>query len=452
MFGISPQEYARRRADLMARIGADGVAVIVATPERTRSRDTTYPYRASSDLLYLTGFEEPQTVLVVAPGHAGGDVTLFVRARDPLMEQWDGRRAGPEGAVARYGADQAFTLAELDAELPKLLTGRASLWYTLGEDVAFDTRMNGWLNRLRYQRNKPGAAPRALCDVRDVLHPMRRVKSAEEIQVMRRAAQITSEAHELAMRACRPGMYEYELQALIEYHFRRHGAAFPSYTSIVGAGENATILHYIENSARIGEQDVVLIDAGCELGYYAADITRSFPAGGAFTPAQRDLYQGVLDVQERALALVKPGLPYQELHTFCARELTVVLRELGLLRGDVDALVEQEAYKKYYPHSSGHWLGVDVHDVGDYFEAEQRPTPLEPGMVLTIEPGLYIPSNDESAPEALRGVGIRIEDDLLVTADGHENLTASCPKQIDHIESIMGAGVALPQLPGATRG
>ncbi len=443
MSHIPAEDYAARRARLIEEIGDDGVLILVAPPERQRSHDSHYIYRASSDILYLTGFREPGAVVVIAPGHADGSVFMFVRARDPEREQWDGRRAGVEGAQARFGADRAYTLDQLDVVLPSLLASRCTLYYTLGVDAQFDMRVVGYTRQLRHRRNAPPAAPGVIRDARDLLHRARLHKSAAELDVMRRAAQITADAHELAMRACKPGMAEYQLQAIVEYHFRRSGASYPAYTSIVGAGDNATILHYVENDALIQDGDIVLIDAGCELDYYAADITRSFPANGKFTGAQRELYQAVLEVEEAAIAACQVGLPYNELQQRTVRQLTEAMVHFKLLDGELDGLIETLAYKKYYPHGVGHWLGIDVHDVGPYFAEDGQWHTLQPGMVLTIEPGLYIPANDERAPQGLRGVGVRIEDDVLITAQGPDILTASCPKQVEAIEAIVGTGVQL---------
>ncbi len=438
MYSFSPESFAARRRQFMDHIGEDGVAILVANPESTRSKDTEFPYRPASDILYLSGFREPQTVLVFAPGHDDGEFVMFVRARNPGEEQWTGRRAGPEGAMSDYGADAAFTLDDLDEKLPGFLEERERLYYTLGEHPKFDARVTRWINKLRHRRNKPSGAPGALIDVRDILHEMRLRKGPEELDLMRRAAEISSQAHVLAMKHCRPGMHEYELQALIEYHFRKSGAEFPAYTTIVGTGDNATILHYVDNRDVIEDGDVVLVDAGCEFEFYAGDITRSFPASGQFTSAQRDFYQAVLDVQVDLVDSIRPGLPYEELKAKSVRGLTQAMVDLKLLSGSVDELVEQETYKKYYPHSIGHWLGIDVHDVGPYHDVDGASRLLDPGMVLTIEPGLYVPRTDEDAPEEFRGVGVRIEDDVLVTDEGYENLTSSCPKAVDEIEAIVG--------------
>ncbi|MFP4599620.1 MAG: aminopeptidase P N-terminal domain-containing protein [Persicimonas sp.] len=439
MYAFSPETFAQRRRQLVEQIGDDAVAILVANPERPRSNDTTYAYRPSSDILYLSGFREPQTVLVFAPGHDEGDFVMFVRERDPKKEQWDGRRAGVEGAKRDYGADNAFTIDELDDKLPEFLEERERLYFTLGRSDKFDRRITRWMNKLRHRRSKPSGAPGMLIDARDILHEMRVKKRPEELEVMRRSAKISAEAHILAMEHCKPGMHEYELQALIEYHFRKNGAEYPAYTSIVGAGDNATILHYIENRDVIEDGDVVLIDAGAEFGFYATDITRSFPASGEFTAAQRDLYDAVLDAQLEVIDRIEPGVLYNELQDTAVRSLTESMIDLGLLSGAVDELIEDEAHKKYYPHNIGHWLGIDVHDVGPYHASEGDWRPLESNMVLTIEPGIYVPADDEDAPAELRGVGVRIEDDILVTDDGYENLTGMCPKAATEVEALVGS-------------
>ena len=442
MNGLSDEVFERRRRRLMSEIGDDAVAIVVGAQPQHRSNDTNYPYRPSSDVLYLTGFDEPGAVVLLAPGHDEGEFAMFVPGRDPKYERWEGSRCGPEGAVEDFGADRAFSLDELDDEIGTWLTDRDRLYYTLGSDDEFDERVVGWVQNHRHRRNKPPSAPGTIVDLRDLLYRARLTKSAEELDIMRRAAEITAEAHIAAMKHCRPGMHEYELQALVEYHFRRNGAEFPAYTSIVGAGDNATVLHYTDNDSPIGADDVVLIDAGCEYGYYAADITRSFPADGTFSPAQRDIYQAVLDVQTAAIDDIEPGFAYEKLRQNTRRRLCEALVELELVDGSVQEVFEEETYRDYYPHSVGHSLGIDVHDVGLAPANEGDPRPLDEGMVLTVEPGIYVPSDDESAPEAMRGIGVRIEDDILVTADGTENLTASCPKEADDIEALVGSGDA----------
>lgn len=439
MTSLDPEHYAQRRRDFIEAIGPDSVAILTANPRQPRSHDTNFPYRPSSDIVYLTGFEEPETVLVVAPGHEQGDIAMFVRPRDEEAELWNGSRTGPEGVCEQYGADVAYPVDAIDEELPAFLEDRETLYYTLGQDEAFDQMVTGWIHDLRHRRNEPPAAPKQLVDARDILHEMRLRKRPEELERMREANRITSEAHVMAMRHCRPGMREYELQALIEFHFQRHGADFPAYPSIVGAGANATCLHYTDNRDVIDEQDIILIDAGCELDYYAGDITRSFPASGSFSAAERDVYQAVLEAQNAAIEDVEPELGFDELHDRTVRRLTESLVDLGILEGGVDELIEQEDYKAYFPHKVGHWLGLDVHDVGPYHTEEGSWRKLEPGVVLTVEPGLYFHEHDESVPEPLRGLGIRIEDDILVTPDGHENLSSECPKTADAIEDLVGS-------------
>jgi Xaa-Pro aminopeptidase len=439
MYSLSPEHFENRRREFMSRIGDQGVAIFVANPHQSRSADTEYQYRPSSDVLYLSGFREPEAVIVLAPDHEDGEFVMFVRDRDEEAELWNGRRAGPEGAQNTYGADAAFAIEELDDKLPEFLEHRDTLYYTFGRNDDFDQKVIGWMKSLRHRRGKPPAAPAAIVDARDVVNDMRVIKTSEEIERMRASVDLTVEAHILAMQNCTPGIKEYELQALIEYHFRKNGAEYPAYESIVGSGNNATVLHYTDNRDTIESGDVVLIDAGAELEFYAGDITRSFPASGEFTPAQKDVYQAVLDAEIAAIDDVEPGLPYNELQDRTVRRLTQSMIDLGLLDGSVDELIDQEEYKRYYPHKIGHWLGIDVHDVGPYYDDDQNWRALEPGMVLTIEPGIYIPESDESAPEELRGLGIRIEDDILVTADGCENLSKACPKTIDEVEALVGS-------------
>lgn len=440
MESLSPAVFEQRRNRLMEAIGEDAVAVFVGPPTRTRTNDTDYPYRPSSDVLYLSGFREPETVLVLAPGHDEGEFVMFPPDRDAKKEQWEGRRAGPEGAMEDYGADAAFGLSELDDQLPNWLAGRQTLYYTLGSDDAFDGRVLEWMQTLRHRRHGVAKMPGAIVDARDLLHRSRLTKSDEELQLLRRACDISSKAHILAMKYCQPEMYEYELEALLTYHFRRSGGVGPAYPCIVGTGENATILHYTDNESRIGADDVVLIDAGCEYQFYAGDITRSFPADGTFSPAQRDIYQAVLEVQRAAIDDLEPGFTYEQLRENTRRRLTEAMVDLGLLDGAVDELVEDEAYGDYYPHSIGHPLGIDVHDVGLFRNREEESRELVEGMVMTIEPGLYVPADDDNAPAEMRGVGVRIEDDVLITADGVENLTAQCPKEADAVEDLVGSG------------
>ncbi|GIX31433.1 MAG: Xaa-Pro aminopeptidase [Porticoccaceae bacterium] len=433
---IPAREFARRRKELMALMGEGSIAIVAAAPERPRSRDTLWPYRQDSDFWYLSGFPEPEAVLVLVPGREQGEYLLFCRERDPARELWDGPRAGPEGAKEHYGADDAFPIDTLDDILPGLMEGKGRIYCTLGKDPAFDQRLLGWINRLRRQARAGISPPGEFVDLDHLLHEMRLFKSAAELKVMRKAAEITARAHVRAMRACRPGLYEYQLAAEIEHEFAMAGALEPAYNTIVGGGANGCILHYTANAARLRDGDLVLVDAGCEYHHYAADVTRTFPVNGRFTAEQRALYEVVLAAQEAAIAAAVPGNHWNDPHDASVRVITEGLVELGLLRGRVEELVEQEAYKPFYPHRAGHWLGMDVHDVGDY-KVDKRWRLLEPGMVFTVEPGIYVAPDNRKVAKKWRGIGIRIEDDVLLTKDGHEILTAAVPKKAEEIEWLM---------------
>lgn len=434
---FTAQEYKTRREQIARRLGPDAALLLIAPPLATRSRDTHYPYRAHSDILYLSGFAEPGSALLITPGHDAGEFALFTRRRDPAREQWDGIRAGAEGAVNDFGADVAYPIDELEEHLSEHLSGRRDLYYELGQET--DAMVLRVLDKLQNRRKPPGH-PVALHTPAQVIHPIRARKSAAEIELIQRACEITSDAHILAMRRAKPDMFEYELQALIEYTFMSRGASAPAYASIVGAGDRANILHYIENDRRAEDGDLVLIDAGCELQGYAADITRTFPVNGSFTSAQRDVYQAVLEIQLVTIEAIREGVRFAELNDIANRLTTQALIDLGLLRGSVDELIETNAFRKYYPHSIGHWMGIDVHDVGPYNDGDDS-IALAPGMILTIEPGIYIPSSSD-APEHLRGIGVRIEDDILITSDGVENLTRSCPKTLQELEELVGSASA----------
>jgi len=418
----------------MQAIGPEAVAVVRSLPERLRNGDAYHPFRQHSDVYYLTGFVEPETTLVLRPGAETERVVMFVRPRDPESEMWDGRRAGVEGAKERYGADAAYPASELAQRLADLLANREQLHYALGLDDKMDLLVAGTIARLRKTERKGKRPPLAVIDPRAALHELRLFKRPEELTALRRAAAITVDAHLAAMAAGRPGVFEHELEAIINYTFRRRGGHGPGYTTIVGAGENATILHYIENRCAIADGDLVLIDAGCEYDHYTADITRTWPASGRFTPAQREIYDLVLATQKEAVAMVRPGATIDQLHDHCISRLTEGMIALGLLEGPADARIADQAFKKFFPHGTSHWLGLDVHDAGAYTH-KGKARPLEPGMVITVEPGLYIPADATSAPAHLRGIGVRIEDDVAVTADGHEVLTAACPKEVADIEA-----------------
>ena len=435
--GIPAQGYARRRRQLMRMAGEDAILVLPSAPERVRSRDTHYPYRQDSDLWYLTGFDEPEAVLVLVPGRRHGEALLFCRERDPEREGWDGPRAGPEGAVEAFGMDDAYPIDDLDEILPGLLEGRTRVYYHFGRDTEFDLKLIGWLNRVRAQVRMGAQPPHEFLELGHLLDEMRLFKSRDELKLMRRAAKISVQAHAAAMRAARPGMYEYELQAELERVFRAADAQ-PAYESIVGAGANACVLHYRANRGQARDGDLVLIDAGAEYRGYAADITRTFPANGRFTREQRALHDLVCAAQAAALAQARPGVAYEAGHHAAVETLTEGLLRLGLLKGRLEKAVADGHYKRYYRHKTGHWLGLDVHDVGDYrIDGESRL--LEPGMVFTIEPGLYVPADDTTVPAKWRGIGIRIEDDVAITADGHEVLTEGLARDAGEIEAFMAA-------------
>lgn len=437
---ISKAEFTRRRKKLMGMMDRHSIAIVPGAREVTRSRDTEYPFRQNSDLFYLTGFEEPDAVLVLIPGRRQGQVVLFCRERDPEMELWNGYRVGPEGAVAYLGLDDAFPIDDLDEILPGLIEGTQRIYYSMGHDDVFDQRVMGWVNQIRRLVRTGAAPPADFTDLAFLLHEQRLIKSAAEIRVMRRAGEISAEAHTRAMRECQPGRYEYHLEASIQHTFAEYGARFPAYSSIVGSGPNACILHYTENNARMRSGDLVLIDAGCEFQGYAADITRTFPVNGRFTAEQRAIYDLVLAAQRAAIVKVKPGNTWNQPHDATVRVITRGLIKLGLLKGSERDLIKAEAYRDFYMHRAGHWLGLDVHDVGDY-RVGGRWRQLEPGMVLTIEPGIYIASDNSRVAKRWRGIGVRIEDDVVVTDTGCDVLTADVPKRAEDIEALM-AGAA----------
>ncbi|MCG8423455.1 MAG: Xaa-Pro aminopeptidase [Proteobacteria bacterium] len=426
--------YAARREAYMKTIGSRAVAVIHSPPQSVRNGDVLFPFRQSSDLHYLTGFSEPETTLVLRPGAEKARIVMFVRPRDSKRETWDGRRAGVEGAKERYGADQAYPVAELDKRLPELLANIDELYYSLGLNPAFDQTVAAIIAKLRLSEKKGRRPPRAVVDPRLVLHEMRLRKAPDELTLMGRAVEISIEAHIAAMRQARPGMTEYELEALINFIFRKNGATGPGYSTIVGAGDNGTILHYTENSCTLGENELVLIDAGCEYQSYTADITRTFPASGRFSEAQRRVYEIVLETQKSAIEMTRPGITIDDIHKHCVENLTAGMIALGLLEGSVEERIEDKTYKRFYMHRTSHWLGMDVHDVGAYTN-DGTPRPLESGMIITIEPGLYVAADAKNVPAEFRGIGIRIEDDILVTDAGHDNLTAGAPKEISDIET-----------------
>jgi Xaa-Pro aminopeptidase len=423
-------------AEFIKRMSPDSVAIIASAREATRSNDTQYRYRQDSDFLYLTGFDEPEAIAVIAPAKEQ-KLTLFVRPRDKEMEIWNGRRAGIEGARETFGADAAFPIGEFEGKLGDFLNGAASLYYRIGNGNSdLDETILKHIRRLRALGRRGMGAPEAIIDTGAIIHEMRLFKSVEEIEMMQRAADIAAEGHIEAMKQVRPGMNEYEVEALIEYVFRKQGASGPAYTSIVGGGANATVLHYINNDAPLRDGDLLLIDAGAEYRGYASDITRTFPVNGRFTAAQRDIYDLVLTTQMACVEMVRPGVTHDELKNHSIELLTEGMVRLGLLQGETKKLIEEEKYKQFYMHGLGHFLGLDVHDVGRYHVKDESRS-LEPGMVMTIEPGLYIAPDTKDIPEKYLGLGVRIEDDVLVTENGNRVLSGKAPKLVEEIEELM---------------
>lgn len=432
---VARNEFTRRREQLMKLMGKDSIAIVPAAPIRHRNSDVEYAYRQDSDFFYLTGFGEPEAVAVLIPGRALAEYVLFVRDRDPARETWDGRRAGPAGATRIYGADDAFPFADMDEILPGLIEGRARVFYTMGVYADFDARVVGWVNGLRAQSQRGRHSPQEFVALDHVLHDMRLFKSVAELDLMRESARIAARAHVRAMRTCRPGMSEYEIMAELVHEFRLHNAD-TSYQPIVGGGANTCILHYRENDQKLADGDLLLVDAGCEYQCYASDITRTYPVNGRFTPEQRAIYDIVLEANLAAIAKVRPGNHWNDPHDAAVRVVTQGLVKLGLLKGRVASLEKDEAYKRFFMHRTGHWLGMDVHDVGDYKVGDEWRV-LEPGMVMTIEPGIYIPAGMRGVPKRFHNIGIRIEDDVAVTRGGCEVLTSRVPKAAREIESLM---------------
>ncbi len=431
-------EYRQRREQLMAKIG-NGTAIFRSAPAAVMHNDVEYTFRQDSDFFYLTGFNEPEAVAVLAPHHSEHRFVLFVQPKEREKEVWTGYRCGVEGAKEIFAADEAYSITELDEKLPQYLAKADRIYYHLGRDRAFNEKILKHWQRLMATYPKRGTGPIAIEDSGPILHSMRLIKSQAEQELMRTAAAISVEAHNYAQEIAQPGRYEYEIQAEMERLFRLRGGIGPAYPSIVASGANACVLHYIENTRQMQDKELLLIDAGCAYGYYNADITRTFPVGGKFTPEQKALYEIVLEAQKQAIAQVQPGNPYSSVHDTAVRVLTEGLVQLGLLKGQIDDLIKEEKYKPFYMHRTGHWLGLDVHDVGVYQHGES-PQILQPGQVLTVEPGLYIVPDTKPAEDQPEidprwvGIGIRIEDDVLVTTTGHEVLTAGVPKAVEEVE------------------
>lgn len=424
-------------------IGRDAIAIIPAAHEKTRSYDTEYKFRQDSDFQYLTDFPEPDAVAVITPGKKT-KFTLFVRPRDPEMETWYGRREGTEGAKKNYNAQKALSIEKFEQELPKLLNGHEKLYYRFGVDDELDRKILDYLSKQRFRRLKTAYPPHTIIDPTLIIHEMRLHKTEEEIEIMAKAGEIAAEAHILAMKKCKPGMNESDIEAIIEHHFRMNGAVGAAYNSIVGGGDNACILHYVENNCTLNDGDLLLIDAGCEYKGYASDITRTFPVGGRFSQPQKDIYEVVLETQKACVEATKTGTTIKERQDLSIEMLTEGMKKLGLLKGATKTLIKNKKYEKYYMHGVGHYIGMDVHDAGRYFTDQnaKESRPFAPGMVLTVEPGIYVPPDDKDAPAKYRGIGIRIEDDVLVTEDGNRNLTTKVPKEIEEIEALMNKGKA----------
>ena len=438
---ITKREYAARRRNVMSVMEPNSIAVIPAAPERVRSNDTLYPYKQSVNLTYLSGFPEPDAVMLLIPQRPQGEFVLFCRDKDPLREVWDGHRQGPEGARDHFAADDAFPIDDIDDILPGLLEGKTHTYYSLGKDAEFDKRLMQWTREIWKSEvcnnnSQNSAELGELKDLDHLLNEMRLIKSSAEIRLMRKAADISANAHCRAMTYCRPKLNEYHLQAEMEHEFMSAGATGPAYTSIVGSGKNACVLHYIENCHKLKSGDLVLIDAGCEYQNYAADITRTFPINGKFSPSQAAIYDIVLAAQAAAIDNIAPGLAYDLANQAAVRVITQGLVELGILEGDIDILIAEHAYRDFYMHNISHWLGMDVHDVGDY-KIDHHWRVYEPGMVLTVEPGIYIAADNTRVQEKWRGIGVRIEDNILVTQTGCDILTDGVPRDRQQIEQLM---------------
>ena len=429
-------EAARRRKELMQQMEPNSIALLCAAPLTTRSNDTEYLYRQNSDFYYMTGFVEHDAVLALIPGRKQGEVVLFCQEKDKTRELWTGILMGPEQAIKQLKIDDAFPIGDIDDILPGLIEGRERVYSSMGKDQRFDQRVMDWVKVVRGKARQGAQPPGEFLVLDQLLNEMRLIKSAMEIKLMEKAGVISAEAHKRAMAICRPGLKEYELEAEIVHEFMRSGSRAPAYNNIVAAGKNACILHYIENDSTIKDGDLVLIDAGCEYEYYAADITRTFPANGVFSKEQKALYEICLDAQLQAIAAVQPGAPWDGPHNVTVEVITTGLVALGLLKGDVQALIKSEAYKDFYMHRAGHWLGIDVHDVGDY-KIEGKWRLMEPGMVTTIEPGIYVAPDNTNVDKKWRGIGIRIEDDVVVTRTGDRVLSDGVPKTIEGIERLM---------------
>jgi len=427
--------FRKRREHLLRSIGEGAVAILPSAPVSVRSNDVEFVYRQDSDFYYLTGFAEPESVAVLAPGHPEGEFVMFVLPRDKERETWTGRRAGVEGAMMDYGADKAYVIEEFERVIPRYLDKAERLHFPLGLNEKMNEKVLRLVRHSQAMRPRTGSGASAILDPRELIHESRLHKEPDELELMRRAAAISAQAHQRAMREARGGMMEWEVEAIIDFTFRKNGAAGPSYPSIVASAGNAAVLHYITNDRQMQTGELLLIDAGCEYQFYASDVTRTFPVGAKFSPLQKSLYELVLAAQMKAIELIKPGIRFDDPHEAALRILVDGMRDLGLLHGSSEEIISSGSYRRYYMHRTSHWLGMDVHDVGLYRQGAQSRA-LEPGMVMTVEPGIYIAPDDEEAPESFRGIGIRIEDDVLVTPEGHEVITSATPKKVSDLEAL----------------
>lgn len=433
---MNKKEFAKRRRYLAEQMGENSIAILPSSSVKSRNRDVDYPFRQDSDFYYLSGFNEPDAVLVIIPGREHGESILFCRERDPTKEMWDGYIMGPDRVNGITGIDDAFPISDIDDILPGMIEGTNKVFYSMGLDSQFDSKVMEWINIIRSKVRQGAHPPGEFVALEHALHELRLFKSAAEVKIMAEAAEISALAHIEAMKLCKPGLSEYHLESIIQHACANRGARFNAYPSIVGSGDNACILHYIENKSKLKSGDLVLIDAGCELDCYASDITRTFPVSGEFSLEQRSLYQIVLDAQYAAIEAVKPGNHWNHPHEAAVKIITQGLIRLGLIESDLEEAIEKELYKPFYMHRTGHWLGLDVHDVGEYkIDGEWRL--LEAGMVLTVEPGIYISPSNKEVAKKWRGIGIRIEDDVLVTKSGCRVLTDAVPKEINEIETLM---------------
>ena len=430
------KEFEKRRRKLAKLLGKDGIAVIPTASTRVRSRDTDYPYRPDSDFYYFTGFSEPNAVMILAPGREDGSFIVCLREKNPLTEIWDGHMEGLNGVKKNYEADQSFDIEDLETILSSLFLGRQKVFFTLGLDEVLDKVLMKSFNAVKAGQRRGGVVPSEIKALEPLVHEMRLIKSKYEISLMKKSAKISVDAHKRIFENCKPGVFEYQIEADIIHEFGKHGAV-PAYTSIVASGQNACTLHYISNRDKMKAGQLLLTDAGCENEMYAADITRTIPVSGEYSKEQKEIYELVLEVQKNAINSIKPGQTFEGLQSDAVKGLTKGLKKLGLLKGRVDQLIKSEAYKDFYMHGIGHWLGMDVHDVGSYMDQKGKSRKFENGMVLTIEPGIYISKKNKNVPAQYRGIGIRIEDDVLVTKSGCDVLTKALPKEIVEIESIM---------------